>query len=87
MVNRLRKQHIQLVAASPKGQRVFRDFNYKGGLALIVGSESQGIGKDFEKDLDLSLQVPMSGTVNSLNVAMATAIILCEASRKRMQTS
>ena len=87
LVKRLKNKRIRLVAASPNGEHDFRDFNYKGGLALIIGSESRGIGKDFEKDLDLSLKVPMSGAVNSLNVAIATAIILCEASRRRIKSN
>ena len=87
LVKRLKEQHIRLVAASPNGRHDFREFNYEGGLALIIGSESQGIGKDFEKDLDLSLKIPMSGAINSLNVAIATAIILCEASKRRVKSN
>ena len=78
----LRQRHIRLMAAMPDGSTDFRKADYRGGLALVVGSEGRGISPD-RMPFDSEIRVPTAKGVDSLNVAAAAAILLCEAARQR----
>lgn len=52
-------------------------------IALVVGSEGRGISRLVLESSDIKTTIPMRGTVNSLNVSVATAILLFEIQRKR----
>ncbi|WP_379356862.1 MULTISPECIES: TrmH family RNA methyltransferase [unclassified Paenibacillus] len=51
---------------------------------LIMGGESEGLSEDIRKLVDESVIIPMSGSSESLNVAMATTVLLFEAQRQRL---
>jgi len=53
-------------------------------VALVVGAEGRGLRPLVERTCDLAVQIPMSGRVASLNVSVATGILLYEASRQRV---
>ncbi len=55
-----------------------------GSVALVVGSEGKGISPLVRKQCDFVLSLPMVGRVNSLNASVATAIVLYEAARQRL---
>jgi 23S rRNA (guanosine2251-2'-O)-methyltransferase len=48
-----------------------------------MGSEEDGISHEYLKRCDVKVQIPMQGTVGSLNVSVATGIILFEINRQR----
>ena len=79
---RLRRSRIRLMAAVPDGKTDFREADYRGGLALAVGSEGGGIPPGLGA-FDDEIRVPTAKEVDSLNVAAAAAIVLCEAARQR----
>ena len=79
---RLRRSRIRLMAALPEGPIDFRMADYQGGLALVVGSEGRGIPPGLGT-FDAEIRVPTAKGVDSLNVATAAAILLCEAARQR----
>ena len=79
---RLRRSRIRLIAATPDGTTDFRQADYRGGLALVVGSEGGGISPGLGV-FDDEIRVPTAKGVDSLNVAAAAAIVLCEAARQR----
>ena len=70
------------MAAMPDGTTDFRKADYRGGLALVVGSEGGGIPPGLGA-FDAEVSVPTAEEVDSLNVAVAAAIVLCEAARQR----
>jgi TrmH family RNA methyltransferase len=55
----------------------------RGPLALFVGSEGAGLPPGVEEALDGHVSIPMSGGVESLNVAVAAGVLLFEAARQR----
>jgi len=55
----------------------------KGSLAIVLGNEGKGIRPLVKKHCDFLIHIPMFGTVQSLNVSVATGITLFEASRQR----
>lgn len=79
---RLRRSRLRLMAATPHGTTDFRQAVYRGGLALVVGSEGGGIPPGLGA-FDDEIRVPTAKGVDSLNVAAAAAIVLCEAARQR----
>lgn len=82
LAKRLRRNQVRLMAAIPDGTTDFRQADYRGGLALVVGSEGGGIPPGLGA-FDAEVRVPIAKGVDSLNVAVAAAIVLCEASRQR----
>ena len=66
----------------PGGQDLYAaDLN--GPLALVMGSEGQGMRRLTAELCDFQLRIPMQGSVSSLNVSVATAVCLFEMRRGR----
>ncbi|MCG8470637.1 MAG: tRNA (guanosine(18)-2'-O)-methyltransferase TrmH [Desulfobacterales bacterium] len=63
----------------------FRTVDYTQPTAIVVGAELDGISEEAISKADGSIIVPMLGMVQSLNVSVATALILYEAQRQRME--
>jgi len=59
------------------------DFDFTQKVALIVGNERYGVSENVAKNSDYNLYIPMLGMIRSLNVSVATAVILYEAFRQR----
>ncbi len=72
-----------LVATGKEGARDFREIDYTRPTALVVGAEWDGISEEAIQGADHAITVPMLGMVESLNVSVATAVILFEAQRQR----
>jgi len=60
------------------------DFKGAGGVAIVMGSEGEGMRRLTRETCDLLVSVPMFGSVESLNVSVASGICLYEARRQRM---
>jgi 23S rRNA (guanosine2251-2'-O)-methyltransferase len=60
-----------------------RQADLRGPLAIVVGSEGQGLGPTVRKRCDLLMRIPMRGAVGSLNAAVAGSILLFEAVAQR----
>ena len=52
-------------------------------LAIVVGAEGEGLRRLVKKNSDFLVKIPMAGRVSSLNVAVATGIVLFELNRRR----
>ncbi len=74
-----------LVATNREGCRDFRSVDYTIPTALVVGAEWDGISEEAIKGANHAIMVPMLGMGESLNVSVATAVILFEAQRQRAQ--
>ena len=80
----LRASGFQLVAAHLDADACdYREIDYTVPTALVVGAEIEGVSAQGRALADRSLRVPMLGMVESLNVSVATAIVLAEALRQR----
>lgn len=76
LINKL-KNHYQVVALeqTPKATQL-ADFKSSKNIALIVGSEIEGLDRQILEAVDWHLEIPMLGQKNSLNVAVASAIAM-----------
>jgi 23S rRNA (guanosine2251-2'-O)-methyltransferase len=66
-----------------EGSKSIYQSDMKGALALVLGNEGKGIRPLVKKHCDFLIHIPMFGSVQSLNVSVATGIVLFEASRQR----
>lgn len=79
----LRGRGIRILAATPAAQAEYTHQDLRGPLAVAVGTEDEGLSDFWMSKADLRVRIPMLGKVNSLNVSIATALIVYEALRQR----
>ena len=65
----------QLVGTSLKATRDYLDADYATPCFILVGNEQQGLPADYEAACDSLVKIPMAGRADSLNAAMATAVM------------
>lgn len=81
----LKKRGIQILAATPSAEREYTAVDMSGPLAIAVGTEQLGLSELWMKEADIQVRIPMCGVADSLNVAMATTLLLYEALRQRRE--
>ena len=79
----LKESGIKLFAASEKAAKSYFDVDYNLPSAIVMGSEEKGIADEFLEFSDEQIRIPMTGTIQSLNVSVAAGIILFEAVKQR----
>lgn len=79
----LQESGIQLIGCTEKTQDNMYEPDYSIPTAIIMGSEEDGVSAEFLKMCDAKAKIPMSGKIASLNVSVATGVILYEAIRQR----
>jgi len=79
----LKDSGMQLVACTEKTQDTMCKPDYTPPTAIIMGSEEDGVSPEFLKMCDSRAKIPMSGKIASLNVSVATGVILYEVIRQR----
>lgn len=79
----LKAHKIRSIGAHLGAKKMLWDADMKNSCAIVMGSESDGLGTDWESLLDEKVKVPMSGISDSLNVNVAAAIFLYEAIRQK----
>ncbi len=82
-MEKLKERGIWIMGTSGDADTMIYDFDLKGPLALVMGAEGQGIRQLTAKNCDKLLKIPLAGSVESLNVSVATGICLFEAVRQR----
>ena len=81
----LKDSGLQLIACTEKAEKNLWEASLQGPIALLVGSEEDGISPEYLKMADLEIKIPMQGQIASLNVSVASAMCLYEAARQRSQ--
>ncbi len=79
----LRKQQIRILAATPSATEEFTQVDLTGPIAIAVGTEQLGLSKRWMDNADIKVKIPMLGIADSLNVSMATTLLMYEALRQR----
>lgn len=82
----LRETGIRIVACTEKAENEIYDVDVTGPLALVVGSEEDGISDVLIREADELARIPMKGKIGSLNVSVASGIALYEALRQRRKS-
>jgi TrmH family RNA methyltransferase len=71
----LRGGEGQLVGTSLKATHDYLEAEYQKPCFLLIGNEQQGLPADYEAECDLLVKIPMAGRADSLNAAMAAAVM------------
>lgn len=79
----LKGRGVWLVGTDDAADKTLFDADLKGPLALVMGSEGEGMRRLTRECCDLLVSIPMAGAVESLNVSVATGVALFEAVRQR----
>ncbi len=81
----LKKKGFQIIATSLcESTKDYRDIDYTKPTAIMVGEELEGISEQAKQMADENISIPMVGMVQSLNVSVASALVLYEAYHQRM---
>ncbi|NPB09437.1 MAG: tRNA (guanine-N2)-dimethyltransferase [Thermodesulfobacteria bacterium] len=84
-LRRLKASGFQIVATGLFPETVhFREVDYTRPTVIVVGHELLGISEEVREEADIIVKIPMYGMVQSLNVSVATAVVLYEAERQRV---
>ena len=83
----LQSEGFRIVAATEKSDKLLFEADLSGPTAIVMGSEDTGISKEVLKLCDMRLAIPIRGSVESLNVSAAAAVMLFEAVRQRIGKS
>lgn len=81
----MKKEGIWVVGADLEGSVDIKEVDLRGRLAMVLGSEGEGMRALTRKTCDHLAHIPMSGSVQSMNVSTAAGIFLYEARRQRGQ--
>lgn len=79
----LRSRKMRVLAATASAEVCYTDVDLKEPIAIAVGTEDEGLTDFWMQSADIKVKIPMMGKVNSLNVSIATALIIYEAVRQR----
>jgi 23S rRNA (guanosine2251-2'-O)-methyltransferase len=79
----LRSHGLWIAGAEADAPLTARQTDLRGPLAIVVGSEGQGLGPAVRRRCDLLMRIPMRGAIGSLNAAVAGSVLLFEAVAQR----
>jgi 23S rRNA (guanosine2251-2'-O)-methyltransferase len=82
----LHARGLRVAGAEADAPLTARQSDLRGPLAIVVGSEGQGLGAAVRRRCDLVMRIPMRGAIDSLNAAVAGSILLFEALAQRDPT-
>lgn len=82
-IRQLKDEGIKVIGAEASGINVFWETDFKQSIAFVLGSEGKGIRQTVLSLCDEIVKIPMKGEINSLNVSVATSILLFEVLRQR----
>ena len=80
----LRNSGLQIIACTEKTEKSLFEVDFTIPTVIIMGSEEDGISKEFIQLADSGAKIPLMGKVESLNVSAASSIVLYETVRQRM---
>ncbi|HEX7543542.1 MAG TPA: 23S rRNA (guanosine(2251)-2'-O)-methyltransferase RlmB [Candidatus Limnocylindrales bacterium] len=74
---------LRIIGSEAEAPLTARQADLRGPVAIVVGSEGQGLGPAVRRRCDAVIRIPMRGRISSLNAAVAGSILLYEASSQR----
>lgn len=83
IIHFLKENGVQIIACTEKGNSLLYEINLNTPIALIMGSEEDGISPQLLKEADYLAKIPMKGKISSLNVSVAAGISIYEAIRQK----
>jgi TrmH family RNA methyltransferase len=82
-IDALRSKNVGIIGTAPTSESSVEKWDWRRSTAVLIGNEGAGLNQEELSYCDTVLQIPHSRTVESLNSAVASAVILYEASKQR----
>ena len=82
VIDDLKKENIWVACADMRGKEYFKS-DLKSPIALVVGSEGNGVSELVKKKCDFTVGIPMYGHIDSLNASVSAALVMYEIVRQR----
>jgi len=79
----LARQELVSYLADSSGGQPYAQFDFRTGTALVIGGEAAGAGQEAQYSAARRVHIPMAGEVESLNAAVAAAVLMFEVARPR----
>jgi 23S rRNA (guanosine2251-2'-O)-methyltransferase len=80
----LKERDVWLTGTADEAEKSLFEADFTGGSAIVMGSEGEGMRRLTRDTCDLLIAIPMLGSVESLNVSVASGVCLYEARRQRI---
>ena len=78
-----KEKGIKSYAAHLEGKNSYDKEDYRGGTAILIGNEGNGLRDEVSEKADIWVRIPMEGQVESLNAAIAASVLMFEVARQR----
>lgn len=85
VIKLLKQKNIKVLGTSPRAEQIYFETDISENIAILVGNEANGLSEDRLGQVDQMISIPIVGQAESLNVAMATSVILYEHVRQRYE--
>ena len=82
-MRQLAERGVWIIGAAGEATQNYTEVEGTGPIALVLGSEGEGMRRLTREHCDQLVKIPMRGSVNSLNVSVACGILLFELTRQR----
>lgn len=79
----LKESSVRIFATAPAAETIYTQADFKGPLAIVLGSEQEGLSGFWITNCDVKIKIPMKGRADSLNVSTTAALVIYEALRQR----
>lgn len=84
-IDSIKEKGIWVYGADMDGESYCFQTNFKGAVALVIGSEGRGISKLTKEKCDVLVKIPMAGNITSLNASVAAGIMMYEVLKQKME--
>ena len=83
-IGKIKGAGMWVVGADQEAERLYWEADLRGPLAVVMGGEDEGLRRLTKESCDMLVRIPMMGELSSLNVGVATGVIIFEALRQRL---
>jgi 23S rRNA (guanosine2251-2'-O)-methyltransferase len=83
LIEELKERNIWVVGTSGESETNYTDWDWTQPSALVLGNEGSGLHRLVAENCDVLVKIPMYGKIDSLNVSVASGVVLFEARRQR----
>ena len=83
IIEYLKSKKINIYGAILQSSISYHEQNFKESTAIVVGTEHDGLSKEWRENTTQNIIIPMSGSIDSMNVSVAVGILIFEAKRQR----
>jgi 23S rRNA (guanosine2251-2'-O)-methyltransferase len=80
----LKQKGVWIFGTAAEGSVPMYQADLTGPTAIVIGSEGDGMSRLVRENCDMTVHIPMSGQINSLNASAAATVLLYEAVRQRL---